>query len=307
MRLNHLYPPFNNVEGAAARCCTSSSRTDVMGAIFGSEKYVAGAAARSSAAARRWRTTQATGWFKEGQNVAKAKELFGKSGYDGKPVVVLQATDHYLANPAGLFIAQWLRQAGVNVDLAAMDWGAVSRAAPCKKPPAEGGWNLFSTTVTGLSLADPIAFVGHAAKGDKGWFGWPTNELQEKLRDKWALAPTLDARKQVAREMQKNAWDFVPHLYLRPVLPQLRVAQERHRRDRHAGGGRASGTSEKKASSVMPPLSGRRPRAAGDAGGGQPVRQWPQRRLATLPAPRCRGGDKDARLHHPPPRIDRAA
>ena len=50
-----------------------------------------------------------TEWFKHGQDVAKAKELFAKAGYDGKPVVVLQATDHYLANPAGLFAAQWLR------------------------------------------------------------------------------------------------------------------------------------------------------------------------------------------------------
>ena len=51
-----------------------------------------------------------TDWFKDGQDIAKAKELFQKAGYDGRPVVVLQATDHYLANPAALFAAQWLRR-----------------------------------------------------------------------------------------------------------------------------------------------------------------------------------------------------
>ena len=34
-----------------------------------------------------------TEWFKHGNDVAKAKELFQKAGYDGRPVVVLQATE----------------------------------------------------------------------------------------------------------------------------------------------------------------------------------------------------------------------
>jgi peptide/nickel transport system substrate-binding protein len=212
MRLNHLYPPFNNVEARRAMLHLVK-QDDVMGAIFGQQKTWQSCGAFFGCGTP-MENDESTGWFKEGQNIAKAKELFQKAGYDGKPVVVLQATDHYLANPAGLFAAQWMRQAGINVDLAAMDWGALLSRRAVKKPPAEGGWNIFSTTITGLSLADPVAFVGHATNGDKAWFGWPTNELQEKLREQWATAPDLAARKQVAREMQKNAWDFVPHLYL---------------------------------------------------------------------------------------------
>lgn len=212
MRLNHLYPPFNNVDARRAMLHLVKQE-DVMGAIFGQQKTWQSCGAFFGCGTT-MENDEATGWFKEGQNIAKAKELFQKAGYDGKPVLVLQATDHYLANPAGLLVAQWLRQAGVNVDLAAMDWGALVSRRSVKKPPAEGGWNIFSTTITGLTAADPIAFVGHAANGDKAWFGWPNNPLQEKLRDQWATAPTLDARKQIARDMQKNAWDFVPHLYL---------------------------------------------------------------------------------------------
>jgi len=212
MRMNHLYPPFNNVDARRAMQHLVK-QSDVMGAIFGQQKTWQECGAFFGCGTP-MENDEATGWFKEGQNIAKAKELFAKAGYDGKPIVVLQATDHYLANPAGLFVAQWLRQAGINVDLAAMDWGAVLSRRAVRKPPAEGGWNIFSTTITGLSLADPIAFVGHSTAGEKGWFGWPANELQEKLREQWALAPTPEARKQIAREMQKNAWDFVPHLYL---------------------------------------------------------------------------------------------
>jgi len=33
------------------------------------------------------------------------------------------------------------------------------------------------------------------------------------LRDKWAGASTDAERKQIARDVQQNAWDFVPHAY----------------------------------------------------------------------------------------------
>jgi peptide/nickel transport system substrate-binding protein len=212
MRLNALHPPFNNVDARRAMLHLVKQE-DVMRAIFGQSK--SWQACESYFGCGTPMTNDAnTAWFKQGPDVAKAKELFQKAGYDGKPVVVLQATDHYLANPAGLFAAQWLRQAGINVDLSAMDWGALVSRRAVKKPPAEGGWSIFSTTVTGISFADPIAFAGQAANGEKAWFGWPTNELQEKLRNQWATAPTLDERKKVAREMQQNGWDYVPHVIL---------------------------------------------------------------------------------------------
>ena len=39
-------------------------------------------------------------------------------------------------------------------------------------------------------------------------------KVEEKFRDEWARAETLEKRKEVARRMQKNAWDFVPHVYM---------------------------------------------------------------------------------------------
>jgi peptide/nickel transport system substrate-binding protein len=212
MRLNHLHPPFNHPDARRAMLYLVK-QDDVMRAIFGQSKSWQ-ACGSYFACGTPMTNDENTEWFKHGQDVAKAKELFRNAGYDGKPVVVLQATDHYLANPAGLLAAQWLRQAGINVDLAAMDWGALLTRRAVKKPPAEGGWNTFATTVTGITFADPIAFTGQAANGDKAWFGWPANDLQEKLRDQWATAPTLDERKKVARELQQNGWDYVPHVLL---------------------------------------------------------------------------------------------
>jgi peptide/nickel transport system substrate-binding protein len=49
--------------------------------------------------------------------------------------------------------------------------------------------------------------------GPRGWFGWPEDVRHEELRNRWAAAGTLEDRRAVAREMQENAWNFVPHLY----------------------------------------------------------------------------------------------
>ena len=55
-----------------------------------------------------------TDWFKAAPNIAKAKELFQKAGYDGRPVTVLHATNIDFMNNAAQIVAQRLRAAGIN-------------------------------------------------------------------------------------------------------------------------------------------------------------------------------------------------
>ena len=126
---------------------------------------------------------------------------------------MLQATNFAFMNNAPQLVAQWLRQAGVNAQLAASDWGGVITRRAVKEPPEKGGWNTFTTYAGAAGMANPITYIGDAANGDKAWFGWPSNELNEHLRDKWAKADPED-RLSVAKEIQKNAWDFVPAVYL---------------------------------------------------------------------------------------------
>jgi hypothetical protein len=141
-----------------------------------------------------------TEWFKDGQNIAKAKELFSQAGYDGKPVVVLQATDHYLANPAGCSPRNGC--AGRHNCRSRRDGlgRAVTRRA-VKKPPAEGGWNIvLHHRDRHQPSADPD-LVHRAARRmarRRGSAGQPTS-LQEQLRNKFATAPTAEARQQIAK------------------------------------------------------------------------------------------------------------
>ena len=48
--------------------------------------------------------------------------------------------------------------------------------------------------------------------------------MNEKLRDKWARRRSRRDAMAIAREIQQNAWDFVPHVYLGPW-----IAARRHR------------------------------------------------------------------------------
>ena len=54
-----------------------------------------------------------------------------------------------------------------------------------KVPPAEGGWNAFSTSWSQVDILDPLMTTFLAATCDKARAGWPCDEGMEKLRDKF--------------------------------------------------------------------------------------------------------------------------
>jgi peptide/nickel transport system substrate-binding protein len=218
-RLNWLHPPFDKVEARQAMLHLIKQE-DILKAVFGDPKYYRACGSLFGCTGQMTSDVN-TGWFKGGQNIAKARELFRQAGYDGRPVVVLHATNISFMNNAALLIAQWLKDAGVNAELAASDWGAVITRRAVKKPVAEGGWNIFITWGSGEGFDNPIGLAAHTANGEAGWFGWPKDDLHEKLRDEWALAPSLDARKAIAAKLQENAWTYVPMALLGQWAPPV--------------------------------------------------------------------------------------
>jgi peptide/nickel transport system substrate-binding protein len=212
MRLNFLHPPFDKVEARQAMLYLIDQE-EFMKATFGNPKYYRKCPS-NFACGTPMENDENTAWFKEAPNVNKAKELFQKAGYDGRPVTLLHATNIDFMNNAAQIAAQRLRSAGVNVQLATSDWGGVVTRRAVKSAPDQGGWNIFITWAGAAAVGSPMAFIGHQANAEKGWFGWPTDETHEKLRDKWAAAGSLDEQKAIAREIQKNAWNFVPHVWL---------------------------------------------------------------------------------------------
>ena len=80
------------------------------------------------------------------------------------------------------------------------------------KPSAEGGWNSFCTSWTGLQLSNPGSHFPLRGNGKAGWFGWPDSPALEGLRNKWFAAPDAAAQKQVCEEMQAVAFKEVPYV-----------------------------------------------------------------------------------------------
>jgi len=211
IRLNFLHPPFDN-EKARQAMLYIVNQSDMMKASFGSSPY-----ARTCGAYFGCGTPMENGvnddWFKGGQNSDKAKQLFKEAGYDGRPILLMQATNIAIMSNTAQVLAQEMRQAGLNVQVEAMDWSNVVQRRSSKAAPDKGGWNIFITWSGGAAIGNPILLAAHAATGDNAWFGWPKNEQYEELRNQWALADTLEERKKIAEKLQQLAWTFVPQLY----------------------------------------------------------------------------------------------
>lgn len=210
-RLNHLHPPFNNLAARKA-AQLAINQEDILRASVGNPAYYRTCGSNFTCDSPMGVEDGSEALMLKApmaQRQARARELLKESGYDGKPVVILHATDVHVMNQTVLVIAQNLRQIGMNVQLASSDWGGVVTRRSVQSPPDQGGWNIFYTWAGGNGIANPISMIWHAATGRKGGPGWPENALHEQLRDEWAAAATLEARRAVARRMNRNMIDYV--------------------------------------------------------------------------------------------------
>ena len=142
------------------------------------------------------------GWPKP--DAAKAKQLVKESGYDGSPIVLLDATETAL-HPQTLVVAQAMRDIGLKVDYQAMDWPTLSTRRASKNPIAQGGWSAFMSGPAAPDMFEPVGHLALRSNCEKAWFGWPCDEAIEKLRAEFTMIPDLEGRKANARAVQLRA------------------------------------------------------------------------------------------------------
>ena len=112
-----------------------------------------------------------------------ANQAHGKeSGYDGTPIVMMQATDLQSANQLPPVAKQALERAGFKVDLQALDWQTVVARRAKKEAPDKGSWNIFFTTTVTVDADNPAGNSFTSGDCDKARFGWPCDSEMEKLR-----------------------------------------------------------------------------------------------------------------------------
>jgi peptide/nickel transport system substrate-binding protein len=145
-------------------------------------------------------------------NAAKAKQLLQEAGYDGTPVVLMQSTDlAVLTNLAPVAKAQ-MERAGFKVDLQSMDWQTVVARRAKKDPPDKGGWNAFLTSWVAADILNPVMAGFFNASCDKAMFGWPCDDVIEKLRDGYAKETDPAKQKQIAMDLQKRWVEAPTHI-----------------------------------------------------------------------------------------------
>jgi len=204
LRLNWLQPPLDNVkirqailhamdvEEFLASQVGDPEYYGVCGAIFG-----CGTPLASDEGA-----VQVTG-----PHIERAKELLQEGGYQGEPIIVLMATTSVMMRPLGPVAAEALRRIGMNVDLQTMDFTTVIQRSLNQGPISEGGWHIFQTAQSAIDLMSP---VGNSwVRGDGKQPGWPKDEVIEKLRDEYARSSDRERQKELAKEIQKRAYDLV--------------------------------------------------------------------------------------------------
>ena len=140
LRFNHLHPPFNNVAIRRA-VLMAVDQTDYMAAITGGDA----AAFRTCKAMLACGTSygREIGATAMPGDLDKARAALKVSGYNGEKAVILNPTDLPTVGPLGDVTYDLLKKIGMNVEMAASDFGTVQHRRVSKEPVEKGGWSIF--------------------------------------------------------------------------------------------------------------------------------------------------------------------
>jgi peptide/nickel transport system substrate-binding protein len=217
MRFNALHPPFD--KPAVRRAVLAAvDQADYMRAVNGdtirwqrcASMFPCGLPFITEAGAELMNTPR---------DINRAREAVRAAGYAGERIVLMNPGDFPSIGPLGEVTADLLRRLGMNVDLQTMDWGTLVQRRVQKVPPAQGGWNIFHTWTTSVSITNPALNYYVRGQGDAGWFGWYRNDEVERQADLWSQAGT-DAEKQATFDaIQKIAFETAPIVPLGQYYP----------------------------------------------------------------------------------------
>ncbi|MFN3657181.1 MAG: ABC transporter substrate-binding protein [Pseudolabrys sp.] len=204
-RFNHLAPPFNK-PGIRRAVMMAMNQADYMKAAVAIQKY--------------WRTcysafpcnsplaSETGSDFIKNGSIDAAKKALQDAGYDGTPVVILNATDIPVIAAFNRVTAGKLRALGMKVEVKPTTWAQMTL-----QRAERSGWSMFHTFWATADLADPrhIAFSGDPVNG---WFGWPDDKELESLRDAYSLEGNADEQKKIAVRIQERIWAIGASAYL---------------------------------------------------------------------------------------------
>ena len=138
--------------------------------------------------------------------MAELRAMVKASGYDGEPLAVLHPTDQPFYDAMTQVCIGTMKDIGLKVDEASMDWGTVVQRRISKEPLNKGGWSTFCTAFPALDYMDPLSGPGLRGTGAAADYGWPTDPAIEELRTRWIYATDPAERKLLVGAIQTQAF-----------------------------------------------------------------------------------------------------
>ncbi len=211
-RFNLMHPPFNNVKLRRA-LLAAIHQEDYMRAAFGDDQ-------------RTWRTCAAmmpcgVKYVSElgkadmpALNIEAARKLVAESGYNGERAVVLAPMDYVQLGAFGQVTADLMKRLGMNVDFQPVDWGTQIARIASREPVEKGGWSMFHTSGSMVSMVNPALNGYIRGQGQKGWTGWYEKPEIEQMSQEWLASPTDTDQTALFDRMQRTLFADPPLLPL---------------------------------------------------------------------------------------------
>jgi len=219
MRVNHLLPPFDNP--AIRRAMLGAIDQEAfMIAVAGDDPVFRYSPLGYFTPGTPMGSDIGLDVFRGPRDYDKVKRDLKAAGYAGEKVVLLVPADSLAQKPLGDIAADVMKQAGMNVEYTALDFGSVLKRRTNKGPADQGGWNAFVGNWQGMDWLNPL--VHSTLRGDGAFPGWYVSPKMEGLRTQWMGVADVAEQVRISSEMQKLAFEEVPYYpigqYKQPTL-----------------------------------------------------------------------------------------
>ncbi len=211
-RFNLSQPPFNNVKLRRA-VLAAVRQEDFMAAAFGDRPEI-------------WRICKAMmpcGVLDVSENGqadmpalsdAAARQAIAASGYNGERTVILAPMDYPQLGVFGQVSADLLKRIGMNVDFQPMDSGTMTQRTTNREPVDKGGWSMFMTSGSMVSMINPALNGYIRGQGAKGWIGWYDKPEIEVAAQQWLDNSAGVSQRDLFDRMQRILFADPPFLPL---------------------------------------------------------------------------------------------
>lgn len=205
MHLNHFVPPFDNPKIAQAAILSLNQEALMRAQLINKDLY--SPCASIYPCDSEFGKSSDSAYFTGKPQFEKSKQLLKEAGYNGEPIVLMNPSDFTLLNKFPPVLAQLLKQGGFNVDMQSMDWPSLITRRANKSLPKDGGWNVFVTGWGASDTMNPLYFAPMTGNGEKGWFGWATDDKLEQLKAEFLTTMDEAKRKELAEKIQLQVFE----------------------------------------------------------------------------------------------------